>query len=558
MAVKSQSLPNLAGLYVRNLAGNLIGNLTIVSLNAVTPLEFLKDWKVFISQGGWAIVPIFIVTACIIAIFLQYVIQHPISSYLSRPAHGEKAKNPEKLKAEQRLINLPVLIGLTNFGMWLVLDIIFTPLMYFLLEMKLSGFIYNFFRILMVGLISSFISFFLIDDYARQKIVPVFFPDGRLTKVPGTVNISILRRIRVLFGVGTNAPMVLLCVTIGFAIWELDETIVTTAQFSRDILTFSAAVFIIFIIMSLSLNLLVSRSILQPINNMLAFARKVGKGHFRQKVRVVSNDELGIMGDGMNAMAEGLIERDRFRRGLYLAQEIQQALLPQKCPLTNGLEVAARTLYCDETGGDYFDFIGTDAKELNAIIGDVSGHGISSAILMASVRAFLRQRYYLPGSLSQIMADVNRQLVLDVEDSGSFMTLFYLKIDPKDCCIRWIGAGHEPAIRYNPISDKFDEMKGQGPALGISEHAIFAEDQKKDLTQGQVIVMATDGFWEAHNWKGDMFGKKPLYDIIRQNSAATAEEILEECFQSVADFQTGLVREDDITMVVIKIIGLNS
>ncbi|MGD8294023.1 MAG: SpoIIE family protein phosphatase, partial [Desulfobacterales bacterium] len=93
---------------------------------------------------------------------------------------------------------------------------------------------------------------------------------------------------------------------------------------------------------------------------------------------------------------------------------------------------------------------------------------------------------------------------------------------------------------------------------GISEHAIFEEDQKKDLTIGQVIVMATDGFWEAHNWKGDMLGKEPLYDIIRQNSAATAEEILEQCFQSVADFQTGLVREDDITMVVIKIIGLDS
>jgi sigma-B regulation protein RsbU (phosphoserine phosphatase) len=558
MAANPQSFPNLTGLYIRNLAANLIGNLTIALLNIVTPLEFLKDWQAFISEGGWALIPIFLMSACVIVTFLQYTIQRPISSYLSCLAHDETTKKPAKLKAQQRLINLPVLLALTNLGMWLTLDIIFTPLMYFLLDMTFSGFIYNFFRVLMVGLISSFISFFLIDDCVRKTIVPILFPQGQLSVIPGTINISILRRIRVLFGVGTNAPMVLLCVTIGIAIWELDETAITTAQFSRDILTFSAAVFIIFIIMSLSLNLLVSRSILQPINNMLSITRKIRKGYFRQKVRVVSNDELGIMGDGMNAMVEGLIERDRLRRGLFLAQEIQQALLPQTCPIMDCLDVAGRSLYCDETGGDYYDFIGNDDRLLNAVIGDVCGHGISSAILMASVRAFLRQRYHLPGSLSQVMADVNRQLVLDVQDSGSFMTLFYLRVDPQNRCIRWIGAGHEPAIRYDPISDTFDEMKGQGPALGISEQAVFEEDQKNDLTLGQVIVMATDGFWEAHNDKGDMFGKEPLYDIIRQNSAATAEEILEKCFQSVADFQTGLVREDDITMVVIKIIGLDS
>ena len=118
--------------------------------------------------------------------------------------------------------------------------------------MTLSSFFYNFFRVLMVGLIASFISFFLIDDYVREKLVPVLFPEGQLAAIPGTVNISILRRIRVLFGVGTNAPMILLCVTIAFAIWELDEATVTTAQFSRDIMTFSGAVFIIFIIISFS------------------------------------------------------------------------------------------------------------------------------------------------------------------------------------------------------------------------------------------------------------------------------------------------------------------
>ena len=558
MGSKLQPIPELTGLYIRNLAANLIGNLTIALLNIFTPLEFLKDWVFFLSEGGWVLIPIFIITACIFVTIMQYSIQRPISRYLTCLERDEIIQKTFKLKARQRLLNLPVILAGANLCMWLLLDIILAPVMYFLLDMTLSSLFYNFFRVLMVGLIASFISFFLIDDYVRQKLVPIFFPEGKLAAIPGTVNISILRRVRVLFGVGTNAPMVLLCVTIAFAIWELDEATVTSAQFSRDILAFSGAVFIIFIIMSLSLNLLVARSIQQPINNMLRIARKVRKGYFHQRVRVVSNDELGIMGDGMNTMTDGLIERDRLRRGLYLAQEIQQALLPQICPNIDGLDIAARSLYCDETGGDYFDFIGNDKAQLNVVIGDVSGHGISSAILMASVRAFLRQRIHLPGNLSQVLSDVNQQLVLDVADSCSFMTLFYLRVDPENRCIRWIGAGHDPAILYDPFSDSFDELQGKGPALGIAEQASFEESQKIGLTVGQIIVLATDGVWEARNKKGNMFGKKPLYDIIRQNANTAARDILGQCFQSLEEFQSGAVREDDITMVVIKIVDSQS
>jgi sigma-B regulation protein RsbU (phosphoserine phosphatase) len=264
------------------------------------------------------------------------------------------------------------------------------------------------------------------------------------------------------------------------------------------------------------------------------------------------------MGDGMNAMTEGLVERDRLRRGLYLAQEIQQALLPRRCPAIDGLDIAARSLYCDETGGDYYDFIGNDNKQLNAVIGDVSGHGISSAILMASVRAFLRQRVHLPGNLSRMMSDVNRQLINDVEDSGNFMTLFYLRLDPAKRCLSWIRAGHDPAIFYNPFLDRFNDLHGKGPALGIAGQAIFEENEKSGLIPGQIIVMATDGVWEACNKEGNMFGREPLYRIVRQNRNAVAADILGKCFQALEEFQTGAVREDDITMMVIKIVDSNS
>ena len=554
MEPEPQILPKLTGLYARNIAANLIGNLIIALLNFSSPLQFLEDWVAFLLKGGWALIFILILIACTVITILQYFIQYPVSRYLTCLANDEKSGSTLKSRARQRLLNLPVYIALLNLGMWLSLDIIFSPMMYSLLNMKLSGFFYNFFMVLMAGLITSFISFFLFDDFVRERLVPIFFPGGRLTETNGTMRISILRRIRVLFGVGTNAPMILLCVTIAFAIGELDGSTITTAEFSREIITFSGVVFVIFIIMSLSLNLLVANSILRPINDMIKFVRKIRKGDYHRKVRVVSNDELGIMGDGMNTMTEGLLERDRLRRGLYLAQEVQQSLLPRKCPNTDGLDIAARSLYCDETGGDYFDFFENDRNQLNVVIGDVSGHGISSALLMASVRAFIRQRANLPGSLRRTLFDVNRQLVIDVEESGNFMTLFHLQIDPVQRRASWIRGGHDPAIFYNPHSDRFRALDGKGQALGISEDADFEENERTELAPGQIIVLATDGVWEARNEQGDMFGKEHLCDLVRQHRNSAADDILNHCFQALEEFQTQAVQEDDITMVVIKIV----
>jgi sigma-B regulation protein RsbU (phosphoserine phosphatase) len=554
MAPESKTFPKLTGLYIRNIAANLIGNLIIALLNIFTPLEFLQGWRSYLRGGGWLFISIFILAACATVIILQYLVQRPISRSLSALAHGDKIQNTIERKSARRLLNLPVILALTNLSMWFLLDLIFAPVMYSVLNMTVSSFLYNFFRVLMIGLIASFISFFLIDDFVRQKLIPIFFPAGQLAAISDAVRISILRRIRVLFGVGTNAPMILLCVTIAFAIEELDSATVTTAEFSRGILTFSGIVFIIFIIMSLSLNLLVANSILQPINEMIGLVRNVRKGGFHQKVRVVSNDELGVLGDGMNAMTEGLLERDRLRRGLYLAQEVQQSLLPSKCPIRKGLDIAARSLYCDETGGDYFDFFEDDKKQLNVVIGDVSGHGISSALLMASVRAFIRQRANLPGSLSRTLLDVNRQLAIDVEESGNFMTLFHLKIDPLEGRASWIRGGHDPAIFYNPASDRFMELDGKGQALGICEEAEFEEKERTELAPGQIIILATDGVWEARNKQGNMFGKEYLYELVRQHRKSAADDILDCCFQALEEFQNQAVREDDITMVVIKIV----
>jgi sigma-B regulation protein RsbU (phosphoserine phosphatase) len=249
-------------------------------------------------------------------------------------------------------------------------------------------------------------------------------------------------------------------------------------------------------------------------------------------------------------------EQDRIKHSLSLAREVQQSLLPHKSPKMDRLDIAGKSIYCDETGGDYYDYIyGGQGKnkKISVAIGDVAGHGISSALLMATVRSYLRQRASLTGSVASIISDVNHQLVQDVEDSGQFMTMFYMTIDPKSMKAHWVRAGHDPAIFYDPCSDTFEELGGTGIALGVDEDWSYKAYEKAGLVNGQIIFLSTDGIWEAFNPKGEMFGKERIYDIIRKNSVLGAEEIVQKTFAALNNFQQGAPIEDDITLVIIKI-----
>ena len=550
----------LTSLYVRNFLANFTGNCIIILLNMFTPLAVYENWKAFLWQGGWVggwiLIPIILVVVVGMVIGMQYLIQRPISIGFQQLQSGKELPAELLEKARRRLVNLPSILGMTNLITWIVLTCIFMPMMYSLIDMTVPSFFYGFFRFAMIGLISSFISFFLIDEYCRGKLIPIFFPEGRLAAVPGTRKISILRRIRVLFGAGTNAPLILLVGTIGFAVWEVQDYAISAGQFGKLVFTFAVAVYFLFITISFIFNYLAGRSILLPVKEMMRVVGKVSDGDFHQKVKVLSNDELGVLGDGINEMTAGLIERDQMRHSLYLAKEVQQALLPRSTPDINGLDIASTSVYCDETGGDYYDFFtpeNPDAGRISIVVGDVSGHGISSALLMTTARAFFRQRSALPGKISAVVSDVNRLLAHDVADSGGFMTLFYLNINRLNRRLNWVRAGHDPAVFYDPRTGTVEELRGSGMAMGIDGDHVYEQFTKEDLAAGQIILVGTDGIWEAQNSKGEMFGKDTLYRIIQQYSDMDAKGLLTACLYALDKFRDGVKPEDDVTLVVIKV-----
>ena len=547
----------LIELYGRNVGANLLGFLIIVMLNLFTPLEFFKIQRAFLLAGGWMVILSFYPLVICIGITLQYIVQRPITEMINRMRQGLKIEADLAEKARRRILNLPVSIGLVNFVMWITLTCLLAILFMLFRDAPLRIGFFVWFRGFMVGYISAIISFYLVEAYSRRRLIRILFPEGKLASMPGTVKISILRRIRVLYGVGTLAPMIILIGTLAFIMWEMEGTPVSAADFGREILIFTIVLCVIFLFVGIRLNVLSGKSILQPIYDMMVLVRRVRKGHFKQKVRVVSNDELGVLGDGLNEMTEGLIERDNIRQSLYLAKEVQQTLLPREDPKLDGLDVAATIVYCDETGGDYYDFLDTSATRpgnFTVVIGDVSGHGIPSALMMATGRAFLRQRASLPGTPADIVTDVNQQMTRDFEESGSFMTLYFLCIDRANRSLCWVRAGHDPAIFYDPETDNFEELRGAGMVLGVDAEGRYEEFHKTGLKNGQVIVLGSDGLWEARNPQGEMFGKAPVHQIIRHNPQASAREILTSSFNAFNVFLGDRAPEDDVTMVVIRII----
>jgi len=244
------------------------------------------------------------------------------------------------------------------------------------------------------------------------------------------------------------------------------------------------------------------------------------------------------------------------KKALALAGEVQKSLLPQDKPAVQGLDVAGKNVSCDEIGGDYYDFIWRrESKKgpFSVVVGDISGHGVDSALLMTTARAFLRMRASQPGSIAEIISAMNHHLTLDVLESGRFMTLFYLTVDPQKDRLHWVRAGHDPALIYDPASEQFEELKGDGVALGVNAEFNYTQNSKSGITDGQIIAIGTDGIWEAINHQGEMFGKDRFRDIIRRNARAGATDIINAVYSELSRFTKGRKSEDDITLVVIKV-----
>jgi sigma-B regulation protein RsbU (phosphoserine phosphatase) len=479
--------------------------------------------------------------------------ERPIRRYLDLMYRQQTIPAELESKARQRLLNEPFFMIAIDLLLWLAAAAVY-PISFYTYkagEMIIGRALA---QNLLIGLATVTAAFFILEYVLQKRMVPYFFPNGGLYVTPKTVRIRIrMRLIALIFGCNLIPFLALLAIVRGTYRSPVDPS--QLLDLLRPALVSNA---IFGISVGIGLTLLVSGNITRPVKEIIRVLKRIRDGDFEKRVQVTSNDEIGYTGDVINEMTDGLKERDKMRHSLELAKEVQQNFLPRVDPKVAGLDIAGQSIYCERTGGDYYDYLDMGDHQqgkIGIVVGDVSGHGISSALLMASARSSLRQRALRSGNIAQIVSDVNRQLTRDVEESGRFMTLFCSEIDIHNRSIRWVRAGHEPAIFYDLATNTFEELKGPGMALGVDEGWQYEEKQKSGLTRGQIIVFGTDGIWEAHNARGEIFGKESLFEIIRQYAAKSAKEIVASIIDSLNRFRLDVIPEDDVTLVVVKVVG---
>ncbi len=290
------------------------------------------------------------------------------------------------------------------------------------------------------------------------------------------------------------------------------------------------------------------------ISILASAVARVALGDFKARADVRTNDEIGRLGEAFNRMVPALNEHLHIKNALEVAQQVQKNLLPTENPRFGKHDIAAISEYCYETGGDYYGFIprrSVDGESLVIAVGDVSGHGIPAALMMASARAYIRSQTACGERLDHVAGRVNELVADDTDQTGRFMTLFLIEL-MENGAVRWVRAGHDPALVYNPDDDSFEELRGNGLPLGVTRQVDFELNEIPSLPPNRLIVIGTDGIWETIAPDGEMFGKHRLKDAIRTHRNLPPAEIIQEIVSAVNTFRGTKKKADDMTIAVIR------
>jgi sigma-B regulation protein RsbU (phosphoserine phosphatase) len=255
---------------------------------------------------------------------------------------------------------------------------------------------------------------------------------------------------------------------------------------------------------------------------------------------------------------------ERLDRQLSTGAEIQAQLLPDRCPVIEGVELAARCRTPFQVGGDYYDFIPTqpllsgrrrEQGRWALVIGDVMGKGLPASLLMTLLRGMLRAEVLSGLPPDRILHDLNQMAQEDLAHSHRFVTLFYSDYDPLRRLLRFANAAHNPPLHWHRRSGRIDRLDTPGLLIGLQSEADYGCAERQ-LEPGDVILYYTDGVTEASGFSGERFDEPRLLRELDGAARAGlgAQAILDRLFARLDRF-VGADRhlEDDASMVVLKV-----
>jgi sigma-B regulation protein RsbU (phosphoserine phosphatase) len=239
------------------------------------------------------------------------------------------------------------------------------------------------------------------------------------------------------------------------------------------------------------------------------------------------------------------------RLQLRLARDVQQRFYAEP-PRVRGLDIAAAVHPAEQTGGDYFDVIPFQDDDLYVAVGDVSGHGLDSALVMTMTRAYIRSFVSLGLDPGDVLACVNRALVADLGDNR-YVTVLIGRLDIRSCGFVYAGAGHVPGYVLAASGEVQEVLESTGVPLGLFRDSVFM-DRELQLKPSGVLLLCTDGAEETTACDGAEFGCERILEYIRCHMNQPANQIAEGLYSATRTFAgIGCPQQDDFTLVLIKV-----
>lgn len=347
---------SLRGYYWKNIVATLVSQVVVGILDLSTPMHFITThFPAFVRAGkptftlfGLQRSSPFMVGILVPLVLIIFLILRPVSECVRMWRKDIVPPEPLLNRARRRLLNVPFLIIPTHLFLWVTLPAFFFGYGYLAGNMDAHSALVLWIRTAMIGVIASAFAFFANETHARDTLIPLFFPQGRLGAQEGAARLLISKRIRAVYRISGLIPLAFLVVTLITLAWEVHRFNVDVETFATGLVRFSLVLFFIFFVFAGVLNRLVSRSIVDPLKNVMQAMKKVHEGDYGARVRVVANDEIGTLGDSANKMIEGLAEREVIRStfGKYVAPEVRDEILSGRIPLEGELREAT-VLFAD-------------------------------------------------------------------------------------------------------------------------------------------------------------------------------------------------------------------
>ncbi len=238
------------------------------------------------------------------------------------------------------------------------------------------------------------------------------------------------------------------------------------------------------------------------------------------------------------------------RERLRVASEIQRNFLPQTTPTIPGFDVGAIWCPADDVAGDYFDYIPMQHGDWGLLVVDVSGHGIDGALLMAEICAYIRAQQELHDDVGQLLTRVNR--LLSRQNTGCrFATCFFVRLDPGQRSFIYANAGHEGYLLDR--HGKARVLASTVPPLGVLPGLVVKNANSIPVERGQILLLLTDGVWEATRKGGDSFGLQRAFDLVHANCCLSAQQIAAKLLDAIREYTQRSNQDDDITAVILKV-----